>query len=438
MRCAELSRPIHFLRDALPMRMAVLAMVVCVQSGLAGEVQVIAPDGAWTWFNDPRAVLRGDVLCAGYVRRDGRVCATTCDLKTKRKTEVELSSWTERDDHDNPAFVRLADGRLAAFYAAHGSKKFWNYRVARNPTPRAADDWGPERSVDLSQQSLRGGVTYNNPFLLPRETNRLYNFMRGIQWNPTLQTSEDGGDTWNSPIHLIRSPDRPYVKYASNGRDRIDLAFTDGHPRTTDNSVHHVYLENGVLHRTDGTPLGRLGELTPIEPSAATTVYGFGSAYPKGRAWVWDIAYEEPGAPVIAHTVKAATNDIRYFYATWDVAGRKWHSREIAGAGLFLYRSEQDYVGGITLDPVIRGVVYLSTPVDPRSGRPTPHREIYRGQTNDRGKSWSWEAVTQNSDRDNLRPYVPREHTMKICLLWFRGTYRAYTDYECEVVGLFE
>jgi len=48
MRCAELSRPIHFLRDALPMRMAVLAMVVCVQSGLAGEVQVIAPDGAWT------------------------------------------------------------------------------------------------------------------------------------------------------------------------------------------------------------------------------------------------------------------------------------------------------------------------------------------------------------------------------------------------------
>jgi hypothetical protein len=37
---------------------------------------------------------------------------------------------------------------------------------------------------------------------------------------------------------------------------------------------------------------------------------------------------------------------------------------------------------------------------------------------------------------DNLRPIVPRGEGREPILLWLRGTYRAYTDYDLEVVGL--
>ena len=37
---------------------------------------------------------------------------------------------------------------------------------------------------------------------------------------------------------------------------------------------------------------------------------------------------------------------------------------------------------------------------------------------------------------DNLRPIVPRAERPEPIVLWLRGTYRSYTDYDLEVVGL--
>ena len=124
-------------------------------------------------------------------------------------------------------------------------------------------------------------------------------------------------------------------------------------------------------------------------------------------------------------------------------AGSNGVDREIAYAGSCLDSSELDYTGNITLygDP---DTVYISTKVKLKSGAPPPsradgkrHYEIFRGTTTDGGASWSWTAITiLDSSADNLRPIVPDGSGDNTVLLWLRGAYRAYTDYNLAVVGV--
>lgn len=100
----------------------------------------------------------------------------------------------------------------------------------------------------------------------------------------------------------------------------------------------------------------------------------------------------------------------------------------------------------MTLDPVDPQVVYISSnAADPfaladltqvplaAAGR----YEIYRGVTRDGGLTFHWAPITQRSARDNLRPYVPRNHSLERALIWFRGTYSAYTDFDTSIYGIF-
>ena len=398
----------------------------------------IASSGAWTWFNDPRAVVRNGFLYAGYVREDGAVCVTVYNMESGECTESVLSSWRERDDHDNVGFIELQDGRLGAFYSTHGSKHQMFLRFAKVPLPQGQEDWGEEITVDWSEQRFRGGVCYNNPFQLANEPERIYNFIRGENWNPTLLISDDNGKSWNEPIHLIYHKDRPYAKYASNGRDRIDILYTDGHPRMVDNNVYHLVIQDGEIMDSTGQPLGVLENMDPLPSERGSLVYCFGQAYKEGRPWIWDISYNEAGIPQALHTVKAGENDIRYFYAVWKPEEKRWVSREIAHAGACLYRGEDDYVGGATFDPEHPERIYISSEFSPLNGARTPYREIYRGETTDGGENWSWISITHGSKADQLRPYVPRTHGKEQCLLWFTGRYTRYQDFDTSVRALVE
>jgi hypothetical protein len=137
----------------------------------------------------------------------------------------------------------------------------------------------------------------------------------------------------------------------------------------------------------------------------------------------------------------SAGDDHRYHYALWN--GKQWVDHEIAYAGSCLYSRELDYTGNISLDPGDPDAVYISANVEPKSGAPLlsradgkRHYEIFRGTTTDGGASWSWTSITANSSADNLRPIVPDGSGDNTVLLWLRGTYRTYTDYNLAVVGV--
>jgi hypothetical protein len=135
--------------------------------------------------------------------------------------------------------------------------------------------------------------------------------------------------------------------------------------------------------------------------------------------------------------------DLRYHYARWD--GTSWQVNEIAHAGTRLYAGEDDYAGLAAIDPQHPDTLFISTNAEPTTGAPLTsaadgrrHWEIFRGDSPDRGRTWAWTAITRNSTSDNLRPIVPIWPAAgeRRIVLWLRGTYRRYTDYDLDVVGL--
>jgi unsaturated rhamnogalacturonyl hydrolase len=87
--------------------------------------------------------------------------------------------------------------------------------------------------------------------------------------------------------------------------------------------------------------------------------------------------------------------------------------------------------------------VFISTDIDPTTGEPLisrrdqrRHHELFEGISPDGGATWTWTALTADSTFDNIRPVVPRWDSPNTVLVWLRGTYRTYTDYDLDVVGI--
>jgi hypothetical protein len=162
-----------------------------------------------------------------------------------------------------------------------------------------------------------------------------------------------------------------------------------------------------------------------------------------------DLELDEKQYPVAAYSVQVGSaglptgqggDDIRYRYARWD--GASWKDFPLAFGGSRLYSGEDDYSGLASIDPADVNVVYLSTNADPVSGKPListadskRHYELFRATTADGGQSWQFTPITRNSTLDNLRPLVPPPSADgRRALLWLRGVYRAYTDYQQELL----
>ncbi|MGA3285510.1 MAG: BNR-4 repeat-containing protein [Verrucomicrobiota bacterium] len=422
----------------------------------------LATDGAWTWFNDPRALFHNGILYFGYNRAaDGKTVLSELNLQTGGVTNLWASDLTQTDDHDVPALLVKQDATMLAIYSRHGSDQYFAWRLSSSTNPVSPADWGSEQTIPNTGASM----TYANPVQLSSEGGCIYNFCRNLNFNPTVFTSTNGGTTWSAPQILIQTGTggtRPYVKYCSDYNQRMDFLYTDGHPRDVANSLYHLYYQGGAFYKTDGTFVKNYADLPILHDSGerGSVIYQYSDAaqsdpnqwIPTGRAWCWEIASQTNGAPVCVFTVQrdnvTGTNwyddRIYYYYARWT--GTNWQKRFIAHAGRPLYSSEDDYAGGICLDPQNPNTIYISTdaasPFDLSNTTnialsASQHYEIWQGNTTDGGLSFFWQAITTNSTVDNLRPYIPRRNGGEPCVLWFRGIYSSYTSFNCSIVGLF-
>ncbi len=399
----------------------------------------LAPDAGWCWFADPRAVYYNETLYAGWVDSQGSLGVGALSLSTGEVRRHIVQNELERDDHDNPTFAFHPNGRLMLFYSRHSRDDMY---VVDSVEAGDISRWHPARLIQLNDVAANAHVysgghdryTYPSPFRLTDEERRIYLFWRGLDHKPNLSISNDDGKTWSAGRIVVIGNEtylnqRPYTKMSSNGRDRIHMAFTDGHPRNEPtNSIHYACLRAGSFYRADGSKIGALGDL-PFKAEDADVVY---DARPSQiRSWVWDVATDHEENPVIVYARFARDDDHRYHYARWD--GQRWHDHEVVAAGPWFPQTpageeerEPHYSGGIVLDPVNPDVVYLSRLVD-------GVREIERWQTRDRGVTWERFSVTSGSKHDNIRPYVVNAKGGS-CLLWLNvEQYRHYTDYRCSL-----
>jgi hypothetical protein len=392
-----------------------------LRAASARRVRVSPGRGAWCWFADPRAVYVHGRTYVGWVDGAGWVVVGT--VSTRGVTSIRIAKHAApgtRDDHDSPALLVEPDGRITAFYSHHNGRAMY-FRTTRRPYDAAS--WRPERRMPANPKTEN---TYPNPVHLSAES-ATYLFWRG-DVQPVFSRRHSRG-TWASPRQLISEPGQnPYVKVASNDRDTIGFAFTNGHPRGTVTNIYYARYRAGVLSHANGRAIASLNS-APITPAQADEVYD-ARTHGGRRAWIQDVALTHGGRPVLVYaTFSADGYSHRYEYARWG--GTRWRTHSIVNAGGTITTDpiERFYSGGLALDHRDPRVVYASV----QRGRP---HELERFVTRDGGRSWRHESITAGSPTDNVRPVVPRGLPAGSReLLWMRGYYNQYHFFRTAIVA---
>jgi hypothetical protein len=414
---------------------------------------VINDNGAWSWFEDERAVIDA-VSCTllvssvangsgtGGMSRHGDVEVVAYDLATGSSSRTTLFDNFEGDDHDSAALFVRPDGRYLAMVARHNTDTMSRWRISRRPGDSSM--WEPAGALDNGART-----TYSNLYAIPAENGgggRLYNFARTVDWDPHFHVSYDHGSTWALGGRLLEGPGRPYVRYAADGVGSIHLITTEQHPRNFANGIYHGIIRQGQLWRADGSVADHnLFDDSAVAPDTLTAVFPAG---PDHRAWTIDIQLDAQGHPYVVFSVRSedvapgrVEPEHRYFYGRFDGTG--WHVHPLADAGRALYPTEADYTGLAALHPSDPARLFISTDTHPTTGEPListrdrrRHHELFEGISRDGGASWTWTALTANSTVDNIRPVVPHWDSPNTVILWLRGTYATYTDYDLDVVGM--
>ena len=405
-------------------------------------------DGGWCWYQDPRAIVHDGKLFIGSVQGKGTGPALVgvYDLQENKPLgTVLMQDNFNRDDHNSPVFHVRPDGSVLSVYAKHNRAPFHYSRISDPADPLK---WSDEFKHKRRSPNPKDKVTYMNLCEM-KDEGLLYNFYRGINFNPTFVTSADHGKTWSDPVHFFQNEvggrHRPYARYAGNGRDTVYVSITDAHPRNYGNSLYYFEFRDGKYFKADGTFIKALAD-GPLLPSEAERIYtgSMTTSKPKGyesvpnSAWTSSVAVDTDGHPHIGYTLYLNNTDHRYRIASWD--GTKWIDREVAYAGQCLYTKESSYTGLVSLDPVDPDVVFISSDVDPTTGKDLGGlHEIYRAQVGpaDDISTIKWDAVTKGSNVRNIRPVILRGDEHRI-VLWNRGEFNTYVDYDLDTVGFVE
>ncbi len=406
------------------------AAIVAAALGLAGTASPIGREvtwarGAWSWFGDPRAVHVGGPTrptFVGWIDWDGHITIGEYDPRLGALGQ-DVVGRAYHDDHSNPSLLVEPDGRLTVFWSGHNGAQLY-YRTTLHPGD--INTWTPLAEVS---QDIPGsdGFTYPNPVLLPAEHDQLYLFFRGADWSVDFVRRTAAG-AWTRSHVAVRAPgQRPYLKVAGDGHGTIGLAFTNGHPRNTLSSIYYAAYRHGSLWTAAGRWIGRLGA-PPIPPQRGQLVYDARTG--GAPAWVWDVAFDRRGRPVIVYATFPRGRGALYWYARFD--GHRWVSHRLTDGGGSISPGtiEFEYAGGITLDHSDPSIVYASVQV--HGGW-----EIQRWVTADGGARWAHRTVVAADATDNVRPVVPRGYAGgPMGLLWLRGAYNSYTTYRTSIAFL--
>lgn len=408
------------------------ALTSIVFSQRAEDYTTLTEDGSWCWFTDPRALYHQNTeeqIYWGYVDSEGSVSIASKNLQTHRQTTTIVYPRLQADDHVNPSLLVLPDHRIMVFFTRHNGTFYYTTSV----NPEDITVFEPVDSLNLGSR-----LCYTNPVLLQEENNRIYVFFRGGEDSkPTFITSEDLGQTWSKPQQLVTgssasATNRPYLKVASNGKNTIHFAFTDGHPREENhNSIYYLRYENGHFLDAFGKIYGRINQL-PIDQSKIAKVYDGRAS--NARAWIWDLTINEANEPTMVFTTMPEETQHFYHYATWT--GSEWRQTKVTTGGSAFPRfnrskenrdPEPHYSGGIVLDHQNPTQFYLSKPINNRF-------EIQQWQTNDQGQTFKMDPITEHSLKDNIRPFVIRNAPIENHLMWLSvNHYTHYTDYQTRI-----
>ena len=281
---------------------------------VASPVFVLNDNGAWSWFEDERAVVDpvartllvssvADASGSGGAARDGNVEVAVHDLTTGTTRRAVLHAHLEDDDHDSASLYVRCDGRYVAMYSTHATDTLSRWRLSREPGLATA--WGAERTLDHG-----ASATYSNIYPVGAGSS-LYALVRAAGNDPHVLISDDDGATWQQGGRLLDGPGRPYVRYAADHLGRLHLLTTEQHPHNARTSIYHGMIVDGRLLRSDGTVVDAdLSDDVAVRPERLTRVF---AADVGMRAWTVDLHVDGDGRPSAVFSVHTRRHE--YWYA---------------------------------------------------------------------------------------------------------------------------
>jgi hypothetical protein len=382
------------------------------------DTYTIGEDGAWCWFQDPRAVRHvgtHDRTYTGWVTRDGDIVTARYDHDDGSVRTTTLHAGFERDDHDAPSFYVDSEGRLLAFYTRHGGAAI---RYRRGERPEAIASFGPERSIAPADAH-----TYPDPRALD---DTLYLFYRNGAGSVAYVRSGDDGRTWSDEHELVTTGGRQWCVYRKisdvhDGALELGLTFAEGGAHHPHRDVRHVRFDGETLATAGGADLGSTATFRDAPVVFETDATG-------RDAWIWDCSVAG-GTPQLVYATFDGPDDHVYRYARWT--GQEWRDARVADAGSYIVHgnAERYYSAGIALDHDEPGVCYYARGDHDGSA-------LRQARTTDGGETWTVRRVTDGTVQ-NVRPVVPRGRHDDLRVLWMSGSYTFYADggYETAIVG---
>ncbi len=404
--------------------------------GLTGSV--IDEEGAQCWFGDPRSLTykNGDInkTYVGYIDVHGSIKAMQYDNNTKEYEEVLVRSNFQPDDHNNPTFLALPDGRIMIFYSRHTDEACFYYRVSR--TPGDITTLGEEKYLKTANNT-----TYPNPFILSDDPEHIYLCWRGIGWHPTiaqLSIPDENGDTsftWG-PRQIVKSTAqssncRPYAKYASNGKDKIMISYTATHPDNVGTNplyFNYISVPDMVLRDIHGNAICDLkgNSLHTVTGGEGETNFSVIDRTGNVRDWLWEVAVCSDGNPAVAMVkIDGSKKKHSYYYVKYN--GEKWIKTllpcEAGNTTMHNSPTEYCYSGGMSFDKADPRIIYASMPVEGAFGQVW---EIVKFTMNEDGSAIEkTEYITKDSKENNVRPFVsPGSCEGDLRLTWMNGYYQ--------------
>lgn len=390
-------------------------------------------NGAWCWFSDPRAIYSPsrNRSYVGWVSPTGDIMARQIDHATGQDKTVVVHAALNQDDHANPSFVELPNGRVIIFYAHHQASDIL-YRWT-GPNGDIASLGGP---LGVGVGAFSGGTgpfSYANPVFLSQE-GRLMLFFRQAyngrnRWLVAVNMDQLNTNSWGGySIWDCGGARGPYLKVCSNGVNRADLLLSDGHPAyDKPTSIYHLrYLYDGVSHWQTSAGANLAG--VNYAPSQLMQVLSGASV---GNSWIWQIAYGPDGHPWALLSTYPGDNrhDHRYRFARFN--GASWVTSEIcaAGDGLVDNAAEGYYSAGACFDGNDPTKIYLALQ-DATGWR------VEMWQTWDFGATWASVSVVSPAalSHKQLRPFSPKGYGANAAgVWWFKGRYTNYLDYDADL-----
>ncbi|MCD8048290.1 MAG: DNRLRE domain-containing protein [Clostridia bacterium] len=398
---------------------------------------VIDDEGSWCWFADSRSLhhdneeLGINNTYVGYIDVHGSIKAMQYNHNTDEISYVLVRSNFQPDDHDNPAFLVLPDDRVMIIYSRHTDEKAFYYRISQ-----VAGDittLGEEHKLVTS-----ANTTYPNPFILSDDPDHIYLCWRGTNWHPTIAqlSMPDENDeisfTWG-PKQIVSSSAqssgcRPYAKYVSDGVSKIHITYSATHPDNINPvSLYYNYIDinDMTVRDINGTVKATLSSSPfKVDNTETDSAFVVDDRSTSQRGWVWDIALDGD-TPVIAMVrINSDKTQHDYYYAKYDWDTQSWTKTYIADGGGWFHQSstEKCYSGGMSIDHDDPSIIYASYPVEGLFG------EVYEivkiTMSEDGSEVVSREYITQNSEKNNIRPYaISGASDDEIKLVWLNGDY---------------